>query len=412
MERIIYSLAFDITRRCNLNCDFCYKGEPQNDDITKEVIDKTLDSIKEEKIGILSILGGEPTLNIPMIEYLIDGIINRGIYVYTISMFTNGLICDESILPVLAKAREYLKNVIAEKNDRIHKLFMMKKNTNPGVRITISTVHHSNEKAIEKAKHFYEQLASSFFVVSVQEQYDEQESRIMLSGNAMENYKTVLSKNTTYKQLNFENNDEYYFIDYLSTIDASEIQRCILVTTNGNVACNSAQSYSYIDSKPVFNICRSNNALWEEIDAWCWKHPIGGNARMMRNYKDAMLFLSENMGSSFSKYDSNFIRITNGIIDELEILCLSAHNEYPFLNFGDVEKIAVARYIKINKTKMSKRDLIFYLWRVTDYQPYDLIEEMYISDGWENIFIGKIKGNTNYCMYASKAHSLNDISKK
>ena len=133
---------------------------------------------------------------------------------------------------------------------------------------------------------------------------------------------------------------------------------------------------------------------------------------MMRNYKDAMLFLSENMGSSFSKYDSNFIRITNDIIDELEILCLTAHNEFPFLNFGDIEKIAVARYIKINKTKMSKRDLLFYLWRVTDYQPYDLLEEMYRADGWENIFLGKIKGNTNYRMYASKAHSLNDISKK
>lgn len=409
MERIIYSLAFDITRRCNLNCDFCYKGKSQNDDITKEVIDKTLDNIKEERIEILSILGGEPTLNIPMIEYLIDGIINRGIYVYSISMFTNGLICDESILPVLTKAREYLENVIAEKNDRIHKFITMKKNYNPRVRITISTAHHRNENAIEKAKQFYEQLASPFFLVYVQEQFDEQEVRIILNGNAIENYKTILSKNTTYKQINFENSDEYYFIEYLSTIDAAEMQRCILVTTNGNVVCNSTKSYSYIDSKPVFNICRNNNGLWEEIDAWCWKHPIGGNARMMRNYKDAMLFLSENMGTSFSNYDKNLIRITNNIIDELEIFCLSAHNEYPFLNFGDIERIAAARYIKINKTIMSKRDLLFYIWRVTDFQSYDLLEEMYVSDEWENTFIGKIERNTNYCLYASIVHSINNI---
>ena len=41
--KYINTISFEITRRCNLNCKWCSKGDPQNFDISKEIIDKTLD---------------------------------------------------------------------------------------------------------------------------------------------------------------------------------------------------------------------------------------------------------------------------------------------------------------------------------------------------------------------------------
>ena len=39
-------LAIEMTRRCNLKCKFCAKGEPQDLDISKSIIDKTLDEMQ------------------------------------------------------------------------------------------------------------------------------------------------------------------------------------------------------------------------------------------------------------------------------------------------------------------------------------------------------------------------------
>ena len=44
--KYLNTISFEITRRCNLNCKWCSKGEPQNLDISKEIIDKTLEEIQ------------------------------------------------------------------------------------------------------------------------------------------------------------------------------------------------------------------------------------------------------------------------------------------------------------------------------------------------------------------------------
>ena len=47
------TLALQVTRRCNLRCDLCGKGEPQNIDITTEIIDKTFDEVQNYYISDL-----------------------------------------------------------------------------------------------------------------------------------------------------------------------------------------------------------------------------------------------------------------------------------------------------------------------------------------------------------------------
>lgn len=38
-------MMFEITRRCNLCCAHCFRGDPQNVDISEEIIDRSLDQI-------------------------------------------------------------------------------------------------------------------------------------------------------------------------------------------------------------------------------------------------------------------------------------------------------------------------------------------------------------------------------
>ena len=81
-------LIFEVTRRCNMACEHCLRGEAQNKDMDKETVDKVLDSV--ENIGILTLTGGEPTLNLELCRYIFDGIKKRNIHMEGFFVATNG----------------------------------------------------------------------------------------------------------------------------------------------------------------------------------------------------------------------------------------------------------------------------------------------------------------------------------
>ena len=47
MKQYLTAVNFELTRRCNMNCEFCAKGESQNIDITTDIIDKALDELSK-----------------------------------------------------------------------------------------------------------------------------------------------------------------------------------------------------------------------------------------------------------------------------------------------------------------------------------------------------------------------------
>ena len=106
-------LSLEITRRCNLDCAHCMRGDPQDMDMSREVIDALLDNIKVVKI--INLTGGEPLLAPDVIEYLVDQIIERQLMVLDIGLVTNGTIVDDRAIRViraLNRYSEYLNNVI------------------------------------------------------------------------------------------------------------------------------------------------------------------------------------------------------------------------------------------------------------------------------------------------------------
>lgn len=92
MKKYLHGLCFELTRRCNMKCEFCCKGEAQSQDITPEIIDKALDELSDYNIFHIRVNGGEPLLNKQGLLYLIDEIIRREFMVCQFLVFTNGTV--------------------------------------------------------------------------------------------------------------------------------------------------------------------------------------------------------------------------------------------------------------------------------------------------------------------------------
>ena len=85
----VRSLIFEVTRRCQLQCGHCLRGRRQNMELSKEIVDKMLSQITS--ISEITFTGGEPTLNLPIIRYILEQIKKRNIPIYGFFIATNGL---------------------------------------------------------------------------------------------------------------------------------------------------------------------------------------------------------------------------------------------------------------------------------------------------------------------------------
>lgn len=100
MNKIYFtSLVIELTRRCNMGCAHCMRGEAENADISNEVIDKLLE--QTEGIGDLTITGGEVALNPGAIRYLAKRISELNIPLGNLYVVTNGKEVSDEFLSAL-----------------------------------------------------------------------------------------------------------------------------------------------------------------------------------------------------------------------------------------------------------------------------------------------------------------------
>lgn len=67
----INNLIIEVTRKCNFSCAHCLRGEAQKREIDFAIIDAILDN-DIEYISTVTFTGGEPSLNVPAINYFVD----------------------------------------------------------------------------------------------------------------------------------------------------------------------------------------------------------------------------------------------------------------------------------------------------------------------------------------------------
>ena len=82
-------LALEVTRRCNEWCKMCMRGDPEEVDMSKEIVNQVLLNNDIQDIQTIMFTGGEPTLNEELICYTIELIMKHHILVPRLSMVTN-----------------------------------------------------------------------------------------------------------------------------------------------------------------------------------------------------------------------------------------------------------------------------------------------------------------------------------
>lgn len=102
---IINDLVIETTRKCNMSCYHCLRGEPQKMMMKKEYIDSLLYQVDE--IGSVCFTGGEPTLNLPIMEYFLKSVQDKNIMVNNFYIVTNGLKVTEEFVLFCLKMYSY-----------------------------------------------------------------------------------------------------------------------------------------------------------------------------------------------------------------------------------------------------------------------------------------------------------------
>lgn len=107
MNKITFErLDIELTRRCNMACAHCMRGDAQNIDIDRKHIDAILE--QTQLIGKLFFTGGEPFLALDTMEYIADQLCKRGIPLLNFEVITNGSILDSKVINIIKRYKKII----------------------------------------------------------------------------------------------------------------------------------------------------------------------------------------------------------------------------------------------------------------------------------------------------------------
>jgi organic radical activating enzyme len=120
----IDQVVIEITRRCNMKCPHCLRGEPESKDIPDRILDRFFQKIKGDRLGSITITGGEPSLAPSRIKE-----ITRLAKLYRVDidyfyLVTNGKKTPYAFLESLVELYDYCQekdaSSVVVSNDRYH----------------------------------------------------------------------------------------------------------------------------------------------------------------------------------------------------------------------------------------------------------------------------------------------------
>lgn len=124
------NILIEVTRQCNLHCDHCLRGNPENKNIQKENVELLFSQL--EKISLLTITGGEPALWPSKIQMILSVAKKYKVDIQNFYMATNGTIATDSFILSLIKLWLYCSeneiSGVAISNDNFHNMELIEKN--------------------------------------------------------------------------------------------------------------------------------------------------------------------------------------------------------------------------------------------------------------------------------------------
>jgi hypothetical protein len=88
MSLTINNLIVEVTRRCNMKCEHCLRGNAQRLDMSQEVIGRLFDDVGY--VSSITFTGGEPSLAVPVIEKIIEAARMYRVDIGNFFVVTNG----------------------------------------------------------------------------------------------------------------------------------------------------------------------------------------------------------------------------------------------------------------------------------------------------------------------------------
>lgn len=140
-ELRIQNITFVVTEACNLNCSYCYEKHKTNRRMTKEIAKQAVNMIfnkklingyynfDDKKAVILEFIGGEPLLEIDLIDYIVDYFKIKAFEVgsdwafnYKISITTNGTLYEtKKVQDFLNKNKDKVScSITIDGNKKLH----------------------------------------------------------------------------------------------------------------------------------------------------------------------------------------------------------------------------------------------------------------------------------------------------
>lgn len=300
-------LSIEITRKCNMNCIFCSRGDSQNLTISKSIIDKTLDEMKGVYINSLRISGGEPLLEPSLITYLFEKIIQKRIYINDVIIFTNGIntnlevcSCIVTFIDYLIQIESEIKDIIKWSNKVISKTYHGI--SNKKISIIVSDVNREDyiNQQNKTIDFFKQHITNEKFAIIKQSDTFNDINCLILDGNAKKNCHKLLGKSVDYKNIRMIDNN-YFFISNYRDINCPSFMReiefilkTLSVSANGNVFAGCMSSYDSVDSAPMFNITDCSCDFLQRVKDFCWQYPISEDVAKLRNKYLAIKFCQEN----------------------------------------------------------------------------------------------------------------------
>jgi organic radical activating enzyme len=108
MKLQVQDLILEVTRRCNMVCRHCMRGQMQQLDMNRQVVDRLLESV--DSIDGVTFTGGEPLLNVSIIRYFTDELMRKGISLGHFFVVTNGKKFDRDFVDCLIDLYDYCSN--------------------------------------------------------------------------------------------------------------------------------------------------------------------------------------------------------------------------------------------------------------------------------------------------------------
>lgn len=416
LNKYMNCLAIEMTRRCNMNCRFCGKGQAENLDISKEIIDKTLDEMEGVYLESLRISGGEPLLVPNLICYLFEKINEKHIYVNNVCIFTNGMAdTNLELANSITRFLVYLRGIESEIRNLIRWSDATTKKVYTGTNgskfnIIISDNGRNNDyNKINSTFYFFKEhiIDEDFAIVKQSESFDAF-GNITLEGNAKENYKSLIGKEISISDIRILNNN-YCFITKSANLQGEPflkdfvfIRKTLSVSANGNVFPGCLMSYSNVDKNPMFNIMECSKNFFHRVDCFCWEHPINEKALRTRNNYSAIEFCRKHNIKVKYMSDSDYIKmkILNGLVNQYEQIAVDIHPMLPNLDHYEIDGMATAILVNDMFEKNMGLDLVkFYLEWCSDFDKSTINS---ISPEWCRGFIlylmEKDKQQNNKCI--------------